>query len=123
MPALGKSGTCRMCCLRSMRCLSSPSSINRERFVRRTGFFGVDEHRVDPRAPQPSAKGSFDTGNGFHLAFDERLDAAIGKIPHPPGHAFTKRSVTCEIAEPDTLHATPNEKPTSHAHGNTGLYR
>src|SRR5215510_8456089 len=121
MPAFGKSGTCRMCCLRSMRSLSSPPSINRERLVGRAGFFGIDEHRIDPRTSRTRAKGSLDTGDRFHLALHERFDAPVGQVPHPPGYAFSEGDVTREIAEPDTLHATANQKPTSHAHGKTGL--
>src|SRR5262245_3734748 len=123
MPALGKSGTCRMCCLRSMRSLSSPSSIDCERLVGRAGFFGIDEHRIDSRSSRTHAKGSLDTGDRFHLALHERFDPPIGQVPHPPGYTFTECGVTREIAEPDTLHATANQKPPSHAHGKTGLYR
>ena len=42
------------------------------------------------------------------LALDDRLDAAIGEVPDPAGHAVGQRAAPGRLAEEDALDVTLN---------------
>src|SRR5215510_7524181 len=114
MPAFGKSGTCLMCCFRSMRALES-HAIDGERRVGSGWFFRIHEHLADARPGRSGSQRTLDAGHRLDVAFNQRFDTTVGQIANPSCHALPKGNVACEEAEADTLHATTHQKPPSHA--------
>src|SRR3712207_4654805 len=57
------------------------------------------------------------------VTFDERLEPAIGQIPHVRGDPLPDGDLLREVSEPHTLDAAGDVEPTGDAHGNGELYR
>src|SRR5262249_52981583 len=74
-------------------------------------------HVVYPGAGRPCAERAFDARHGLLITLDERLNAAVGQIRHPPGYAFTHRGIPCKPAETDALHASADDETACDAHG------
>ena len=43
-------------------------------------------------------------------SLDLRLEGAVGTVPDPAGHPELLRAPACALAEPDTLHASPDDE-------------
>src|SRR5688572_2463679 len=107
MPVFGKSGTWRMCCLRSMtprRCVPGLSDI--ELHVLPAWFLGIDLDLVDACGRRPLPERALDARDRFGLALHVRFDPAVGTVPHPACHAFARRGLLREPPEPDALNAS-----------------
>src|SRR5690349_19120302 len=94
----------------------APHSFDRERSIGGAGFFFVYEDRIDARASRAGPQRALHARDRFDLSLDERFHTAVRQVTHPPGHAFTECRVPREKTEPDTLYATANQEPSSHAH-------
>src|SRR5688572_12512314 len=126
MPALGKSGTLRMCCLRSIQ----PS--REETTTYRTGsaphlpfdreapvtarFLVVHRYLVHAGAARAGAERTLDARDGVGLSFDQCFDAAVRQIPHPSCNAFAAGGVLGEPAESDTLNPAADDESPCDAH-------
>src|SRR5688500_8924435 len=128
MPFLGKSGTDRICALRSMRvvCVTSGGAgdevapglpgRDREIVMRAARVLVVDDHARDAGATRPRSDGPLDVGHGGLLAFDQRFDAAVRDVAHPAGGPLALRRLLHEPAEADALYAAANEKAPCYTH-------
>src|SRR5262245_7993663 len=127
MPAFGKSGTCLMCCLRSIvtcwsgesRTLRLPHLLfrHRKRRVLARRVLVVHIHAVDSGAARSGAKRPFEAGHRLGIPFSEDLNPPVRQVAHPACDAFATCRVLREVAESDALHAPAHHKPTCHAHG------
>src|SRR5687768_11227081 len=117
MPGLGKSGTWRMCALRSKPLLSPGLLLDVEPMVRARGRLGVvDGHRGDARPAGTLPQRALHACHRFVVAFHHRLDAPVGQVAYPPRDALAVGDVLREIAEPDALHAAADKVSPSHTH-------
>jgi hypothetical protein len=67
-------------------------------------------------AGRPAAECALDARHGLFITLDERFDAAIGQIHHPPRYAFAHRNVARKPAESNALHTSTDDKPACDAH-------
>src|SRR6187401_3882849 len=98
MPGLGKSGTCRMRALSVSISLSDLESCDA---MRRRHLLGL--HVCDARLCRTAPDRGFHPIDRLVITLGHDLDASVGQVPHPAVHAFTRRHIVREPAEPDAL--------------------
>src|SRR5262245_51266817 len=116
MPAFGKSGTCLMCSLRSIRNLS-----DRKPSVTAGRVFHVNVNILDARPARSRSHRCLHSSHRVGLSFDPRLDSAVGQVLNPSRDALTGGDVFHEPPEPDTLDATADHEPACDAHEETPI--
>src|SRR5687768_4482341 len=106
MPAFGKSGTCRMCCLRSIGCASA---LNGEGTIA-ADFLIVDVDFFHARAARSVPDRPLNVRDRFGVTLYQRLDAAVRQVPHPPHGPLAAGGVLGEPAEAHTLNASADDE-------------
>src|SRR5262245_44772422 len=131
MPALGKSGTCRIRCLSWSMSIQVPgfrfpvpgfrfpvlgsASTNAESAVPR-GNIVLDFESIDARVARPVANRVLESPHRLCLALGRDLDVAARQIPHPAGNALVRGLALGEKPEADALHAPADQVPLRDAH-------
>src|ERR1051325_2142548 len=127
MPGFGKSGTLRIICLRSIVNMKSfkPRRSRRSRRSQSSDrkpakcsacLFVDDGDAIDAGPRWPAAQRLLHPGDRVLVALDERLDAAVEQVLHPPGCALARRRVMDEPAEPYALDTSTDHDPPRHTH-------
>src|SRR5687767_10185699 len=81
-----------------------------------TDFLVVDVDLLDPRAARAGAERLLHFRHDIRFSFDDGLDAAVGKIPHPAHRTCTTGGVLREPAEAHTLDAPADDEPSRNLH-------
>src|SRR3954464_15582034 len=118
MPAFGKSGTLRMCCLRSMVAVSSGAvlSLNREVAVCAAELLGHRVDGLDTGAWRTLAQQPFDTSDRFLVSLRQRFDTSIRQIAYPPGDPLAHGDILREPAKAHTLDPSADDEPPCNTH-------
>jgi hypothetical protein len=82
----------------------------------------LDDERFDVRVWGSAPQRQLDTIDRLLVAFNQRFDAAVGKILRVAVHTFGRRSRRGKHPEADALDATAYEHPSSDDHKRS-LYR
>ncbi len=76
------------------------------------GCIGLSyDHALDGRESRPLAHLGDERFNSRVRADDQRLDRAVGPVPHPAGDAPVQRGAASELAIADALDHAVNQDP------------